>query len=175
MVIFIRKTFLLTFCWLVISCAHEFPRGNEAYVVVSVEALGGSEHPRWIGLEGPFGIVHVSANDQLVSVPAGDYVIDHFDFNENFYNDRGSIIARSSLKKSFHVDESVVNYLGVIQLVPGSRVVGGSRRYGLKFLSSNVFLKSVCEDFPGPFSGRPVRDVLFSQFGDEFFMDCEKV
>ena len=157
-----------------ISCVHEGSKVNAAYMVVSAEVVGGYEQPKWIGLEGPFGIVHVSTNAQMVSVPAGKYVIDHFDFNENFYNDRGSVIARSSLKKSFHVDESVVNYLGIIQLVPGKRVVGGDRRYGLNFLSGNAFLESVCEDFPDPFRGRPVRDVLFSRIGNEFFLDCAK-
>ena len=161
---------------------------QKTYVLFDVEVSGhGKKAPIYLAIERvPKGLYRLQIESHLLSIPAGEYLLDHIGFYEdvhgigmpevttNLFGDTPSLNLYLEGEKRRRVkialEEGYINYLGTLKILRNS-----SGRYELNFVSQESLLRVACLKDSDLIMGREIKMVFPVGSGTGYTVDCNRL
>ena len=95
-------------------------RAEKAYLIIdAIKQPATARQPTWIALSGWGGLIHVPTGQPLVEVKAGQYLIDHVDFDKNGHIGFGKSFSLEEGGTRIDASADAITHVGVLQIGPG--------------------------------------------------------
>ena len=122
-----------------------------------------ARQPTFIALEraGTRGFIHVPADEAIVSVEPGSYLVRHIDFGKTDRSGRGTIYLNSGKHVRFEAVPGMITYVGIMEFKKRGENLSGPV-YAVGMLGPEPVLEHACDTRPAVIAEHPM---LFPQQG----------